>query len=452
MASVQTSPHTAIAPRSRHTLRTFGHATLVLLEDGIPLIATDPWLLGSVFWRSWWLERDPTDEEIALVRNARHIYITHSHPDHFHLPTLRHLGKPSTLHPQFPHYPVPSYLTEHGFPARVLERWVWYRLTDSVRIMSVPTFLDDSILVLETPRAIVFDLNDSISPVRLLRQIRRRVVTADKPVIALKSYSPASNGVSTFRNGERVPHRDKRAYVQAAQVRAEALGAQVFVPFASQAFFGRPDTAWANEHKVQFADLREHWTASQIKVTPPFVSLDLDTLEFTSSYTGPKWEPDEIARAKIAERNAQEAGFALPSDFDERLKKYHDEIVAFRIVFPRGIGWRLATSGAERFYNSRTRRIEHKIPDAHDFVVTLPDKVLYEALCNNILTDLGVTMFTRLDTKRDTKVTYGAFLLMGLHDYGYFRSVRDLLGVLAYYAPTMLGYGPGRKRMEAQLR
>jgi ubiquinone/menaquinone biosynthesis C-methylase UbiE len=451
MDLVEALPRPTSTPGARHTLRTFGHATLVLLEDGVPLIATDPWLVGSVFWRSWWLEQDPTEEEIGLVRRAQHIYITHSHPDHLNLPTLRSLGKPSTLHPQFPHYPVPAYLAEHGFPTQVLERWVWHRLTDSVRIMSVPTFLDDSILVLETPHAIVFDLNDSTAPPRLLRHIRQRVTTARKPVVVLKSYSSASSGICTFRNGRRVPHRNKKAYVQAAQAKAEALGAQLFVPFASQAFFGRPDTAWANEYKVQFTELCEHWTAKQIEVALPFVSLDLDSLQFTSSYVGPRWNPDEAERAKIAERHAEETAFVLPSDFDERLKKYHDEIVAFRIVYPRGIGWRLATSGTERFYNSRTRRIEHKIPDAHDFVITLPDKVLYEALCNNILTDIGVTMFTRLDTKRGTTVTYGAFLLMGMHDYGYLKSVRNLAGGLAYYAPGVLGHTPRRVRADARL-
>ncbi len=37
----------------KHTLKTIGHATLIVLEDGKPLIATDPWLMGSALWRSW---------------------------------------------------------------------------------------------------------------------------------------------------------------------------------------------------------------------------------------------------------------------------------------------------------------------------------------------------------------------------------------------------------------
>ncbi|CAN5285419.1 hypothetical protein BH20ACI1_BH20ACI1_05520 [soil metagenome] len=40
--------------------KTLGHATLLLFENGKPLIATDPWLIGSAYWRSWWLEKYPT--------------------------------------------------------------------------------------------------------------------------------------------------------------------------------------------------------------------------------------------------------------------------------------------------------------------------------------------------------------------------------------------------------
>lgn len=78
------------------------------------------------------------------------------------------------------------------------------------------------------------------------------------------------------------------------------------------------------------------------------------------------------------------------------------------------------------------------IPPSHDFVVTLPDKVLYEALQNNILTDLGITMFTRVDTKVNVRLTYGAFSLMGLHDYGHFSDPKNFLRFLRFYTPYVL--------------
>ncbi|HEV2336729.1 MAG TPA: hypothetical protein VGS13_14595 [Stellaceae bacterium] len=79
-------------------LRTLGHATIALYRDADPpLLATDPWLVGSVYWRSSWLRNYPSRDEIAWLAGADHVYITHEHPDHLHLPSIRRLG----THPQY---------------------------------------------------------------------------------------------------------------------------------------------------------------------------------------------------------------------------------------------------------------------------------------------------------------------------------------------------------------
>ena len=56
---------------SELTLRTLGHACLALYREGEnPLLVTDPWLVGSVYWRSWWLQNYPSQEEIAWLAKA----------------------------------------------------------------------------------------------------------------------------------------------------------------------------------------------------------------------------------------------------------------------------------------------------------------------------------------------------------------------------------------------
>src|SRR5579863_6400003 len=47
------------------TLKTLGHASIALYRDGdAPLLLTDPWLIGSVYWRSWWLQNYPSEPEL----------------------------------------------------------------------------------------------------------------------------------------------------------------------------------------------------------------------------------------------------------------------------------------------------------------------------------------------------------------------------------------------------
>jgi Beta-lactamase superfamily domain len=418
----------------RHRLKTIGHATLVLFEDEVPLIATDPWLIGSVYWRSWWLEKYPSAEEFEQVENAKHVYYTHSHPDHFHYPTLRKLGKVSTLHPRFAQYELPGFLKGEGFPVTELEPWRWYELTDTVRIASIPVPIDDSILIIETPNAYIANLNDSVPRAGLLRFIRREMLEADKKVIVLKSYSPASIASSIYREGRQTQMKTKEDYAKTAAYLAEALGADYFVPFASQAFFSRVDSTWANDFKVQYEDLRKYWD-SEIHLCEPFVDFDLDSDTYTTDYASVDRTLSGPEQKKVVLRQEEEDAFVLPEDFEDRLKKYMDELYFVSLFFRNGIGWRTTTSGREFFFNTRSKKIERKIPDKWDIIISLPDKVIYESLQNNILTDLGITMFIKVETRVSDRFTYGFFLLMGLHDYGHFNSRGDFIRFTRYYFP-----------------
>src|SRR3954447_5781620 len=72
---------TQISRRERFLvkLRTLGHATLVLFHEGAcPILLTDPWLVGSAYWRSWWLQHYPSDEELDWAASSAFIYVTHT--------------------------------------------------------------------------------------------------------------------------------------------------------------------------------------------------------------------------------------------------------------------------------------------------------------------------------------------------------------------------------------
>ena len=70
-------------------IETVGHASLYLTDDDSkPIFLTDPWFVGSTYWRSWWLQNYPSQEKLEDIYKTNLIYITHEHPDHFHLPTL----------------------------------------------------------------------------------------------------------------------------------------------------------------------------------------------------------------------------------------------------------------------------------------------------------------------------------------------------------------------------
>jgi len=416
-------------------LRTIGHACLMILEDGEPILATDPWLTGSVYWRSWWLEKYPSEADIDLVRQARFLYITHSHIDHFHWPSLRRLGLHRVLHPAFPDYAVPGFLQAHGFRNWTLEPLAWYALSETVRVASVPVPVDDSILIVDTPNAVIFNINDSAPRRALLQRIRKTFNPTGKTVIALKSYSPASAGALTFKDGVRVPLKTKKDFVQVAIDIANALEADYFVPFASQAFFNREDSKWANGHKVTYEDLSGYWTGTETELCKPFVTMDLTSFAWTSDYDAVKRSLNETQLQRVHDEEEEEKRFVWSNDSTAKLKKYMDEIYFLRLLYRRGIGWRLTTSGREFFYRPKSRSLEDGIPEQHDFFISLPDKVLDDALNNGILTDLGITLFVRIDTKVPLKLSYLFFILMGLRDYGHFKSLGEFARYVRFYLP-----------------
>ncbi len=230
-------------------------------------------------------ERYPTSEEFELVKRAEQLYVTHSHPDHFHWPTLRAMGPRSLLLPKFPHYMVPAFCESNGFSVKIAEPWQWYRLGKEVRVAAIPVPFDDSILVIDTPKTTIVNLNDTNARRTLLEEVRREMVEPGKPLVVLKSYSPASGGNTMFIKGQRVPMKTKADYTAVAQRMAEALGATDFVPFASKHVLQTLRLLWANHLKVTFEDLERFWTSKSVALCPPFITMDLDTRTYMTDYT-----------------------------------------------------------------------------------------------------------------------------------------------------------------------
>jgi len=64
-----------------------GHAS-ILVKTGQVHLLTDPWFRGEVFNESWTLHPEPVLSEQDLAE-VTHIWISHEHPDHLSIPTLR---------------------------------------------------------------------------------------------------------------------------------------------------------------------------------------------------------------------------------------------------------------------------------------------------------------------------------------------------------------------------
>src|SRR5580698_9412033 len=70
-------------------LQLISHASFII-ECGDLTIWTDPWLRGTAFNDSWSL-LPPAEFNPECLDCIDYLWISHEHPDHFHVPTLRSL-------------------------------------------------------------------------------------------------------------------------------------------------------------------------------------------------------------------------------------------------------------------------------------------------------------------------------------------------------------------------
>jgi hypothetical protein len=413
-------------------IQTLGHATLVLSErEGAPILLTDPWLVGSCYWRSWWLENNPSEATIARLKRAAYCYLTHDHPDHFHTPSVRVLGKgPEYLSPAFMHDRIGDYLRARGHRCRQLPAGDWHALGSGVSICSIPCFGDDSALLIDSPEAVIVNLNDARPSLPQLYAIRRfvRERGAGKRRVALCSYSSAGIAHSCFRDGKRLALVDNVTYVRYASWLCRLIGADFFLPFASQVVFRRDDTRWADDFKVRYADLRRHWSAPRTQLLPPYTTLDLGSGRHES-------EPEQgyarderyiAARTRVQHERERECVF---DEADQRLLEDKLRAVgasALRLLCPRGLGFDLGD--VQLRYDPWKRRLARGSASG-SIALALPKQALKDVLHTGFFADLCIPMFTRVHLGRfvDPRLGVALFMVFLLHDIGATRDLRSLL-------------------------
>jgi hypothetical protein len=408
-------------------LRTLGHASLALFREGEnPILLTDPWLVGSVYWRSWWLQHYPSDEEVDWAAKSAFIYVTHEHPDHFHMPTIRRLGRlPFYLFPALAERGYLEHMTRLGYHAEIIAPLRWRALGDDVFILSTPVLSDDSLLLVDTPSALILNLNDAKPLPSVVRAIRRLADRIDKPRVLLCSYSPASLVNSFLDDCGVVALKSPRHYVDYVSRLSDALGADFYLPFASQAVFSRDDSCWANDHRTTYQHLQQYW-GSRARLLPPYATLDLAS--FTVEWvTSERYRPMDLRRvaALAGQRLAEEECATISAEdvagLERRLNTWR---WLLWLIFPRGLVFALGEHRLE-YHAFRGRLVGRDGSTRGDCLVSIPKLTMKEALRNNHISDLGITMFVRVRLLRkiDPRKVYALFMLLQFADYGHSRSV-----------------------------
>ena len=212
-----------------------GHACLLLEYKDIRLL-TDPWLIGSCYWRSWW-NYPETNQDIIRTINPTHIYISHLHWDHYHGPTLRKFYKydPTILMPKAATSRMLDDMEKDFKFSKILEleHGKEYSLTNNFRIRSYQfnPFAVDSSLAICAGGTKLLNANDSKVFGLSLKQIVSQYKYFD---FVFRSHSSASpnpycvEGVNPYKTS-----RSPEDYTKDFIAFSEACKAKFAIPFAS---------------------------------------------------------------------------------------------------------------------------------------------------------------------------------------------------------------------------
>jgi UDP-MurNAc hydroxylase len=241
--------------RSGLSVEFVSHASVVI-RAGETAIWTDPWLFGSAFNNSWEL-LGPTPKPPGDLEEIQYLWISHEHPDHFHIPTLRSLPESfkrrvTVLFQSTNSRKMFEAFQKMGYPNRqVLLSRLLLRLPGSdACVYCYPVGQMDSALGVAWAGASVLNVNDCELDAHDCRSIRREFGAPD---LLLNQFSIA--GYSGL------PDAPARLDLLAAKVlhrMAEThrnVEASITIPIASFAYFSREDNAYVNGHANRPSDV-----------------------------------------------------------------------------------------------------------------------------------------------------------------------------------------------------
>jgi L-ascorbate metabolism protein UlaG (beta-lactamase superfamily) len=239
-----------------------GHASL-LFKGAAGSLVCDPWFSTVPIYGNSAIKYPVVPAELeAAFHGATHVYISHHHEDHFHVPSLDLLSRDVAIYiPAFEYVDHPRgrsmerTLRAMGFTKvnpLVSYEQVELDLGEPVKITLVPSAAsrwhdwENSGLIVETADWNAINLNDNLADSELLAEVRKR---CDRFDVAFVPGSPSTEypGAFDFTVREKISlGRKKRDEISQAKLIIEGLNPTYLVPIASDIAWHRPQDQFRN--------------------------------------------------------------------------------------------------------------------------------------------------------------------------------------------------------------
>ena len=270
---------------------TIGNATLICYDRG-PVLATDPWIVGSAYFGSWGLSHEVPVEQAEAVKNSEYVWISHGHPDHLNADSEPFYLDKKILLPDHVGGRILKGFQAAGLDVTVLKDRTWHQLSERIRVACLANHNQDGILLIDLNGRLLVNMNDATWQHGWLAFIRGVVKRFDKSfLLRLTGYGSADMINLRDEDGRLVlpDHLLNKPTLRGVVQNQLVFGTTGFIPFSSMHRYQRKDSIWAQEHVVLPEEygalssdrMTERRARSAAEMFPAFIRYccDSDTFE-----------------------------------------------------------------------------------------------------------------------------------------------------------------------------
>lgn len=370
---------------------TIGNATLIC-HDRRPVLVTDPWITGDAYFGSWTFSHEIPEEQTAAIMAAEFVWLSHGHPDHLNMRSMKRLTGKRVLVPDHVGGRIATYLKSRDFDVTVLPDRRWTEVSDRIRICSIADYNQDGILLVDIAGRLILNLNDAADH-GWLSFVRVEARQYDATFLMSLSGFGDADMINLFDDeGRRIDQAEKARVPVGHQIarKMRAVGATHFVPFSSMHKYQRADSIWADRFTTQLEDYAEGFDRTAGELFPAFCRFDCVSGEVTAV------KPPVRRRTVRDPRDfGDDPGDQLEEADARKVAKYFRSISHLERHFDF---INVRVGGRDNLVEFNNRRLHRGI------TFEVPRTSLMLAIEHNIFDDLLIANFMRTTLHGDTKL------------------------------------------------
>lgn len=230
------------------------HASIILRDRAISLLF-DPWFEGTCFKQGWGLKYHNPDA-FELASQCTHLWVSHFHGDHFHVPTLKKIlainPKIQILANNDANFSMVEAMKGLGFTnVTPLSARKKMKLGDRWQISRFPATGIDNMLLVEINDVKVLNYNDCNLPLKTILGLKKQIGEID---IFLNNFNHAGKlREYPLRKSQDIQEGQSETFLKVIS----AFVPQYVIPFASHHYY-RDSLSWEqNESLLEAHELEK---------------------------------------------------------------------------------------------------------------------------------------------------------------------------------------------------